>query len=201
MFTGLVQALGALERVSDDGHGGRLLRIHEPGVAPQLTPGESVAVNGACLTVVERAGDCFDFQAGPETLARTNLGGLLPGDRVNLERALRVGDALGGHFVTGHVDCTGRIGERITSGDWQTVWFEFPPGFDDLLVPKGSVAVDGVSLTVVDLHPGRLSVMLIPHTLANTTLGIKPVGAAVNLEFDLLAKHVRKLVQSFAPRR
>lgn len=194
MFTGLVQALGTVDRVRDDGNGGRLLRVREPGVAPQLTLGESVAVNGACLTVVERAGDTFDFQAGPETLARTNLGALAAGDRVNLERALRVGDALGGHFVTGHVDSIGRIAERVQNGDWQTVWFEFPAGFDDLLVPKGSVAVDGVSLTVVDVLPGRLSVMLIPHTLANTTLGPKPTGAAVNLEFDLLAKHVRKLI-------
>jgi riboflavin synthase len=195
MFTGLVQALGTVDRVRDDGHGGRLLRVREPGVAPHLTHGESVAVNGACLTVVDRDGDGFDFQAGPETLAKTSLGGLAAGDRVNLERALRVGDALGGHFVTGHVDCVGRIVERVPNGDWQTVWFEFPAGFDGLLVEKGSVAVDGVSLTVVDVRPGRLSVMLIPHTLANTTIGLKPVGAAVNLEFDLLAKHVRKLVR------
>jgi riboflavin synthase len=201
MFTGLVQALGVVERVQDDGHGGRLLRVREPGIAPHLVLGESVAVNGACLTVVERAGDAFDFQSGPETLARTNLGALAAGDRVNLERALRVGDALGGHFVTGHVDCQGRIAERIPNGDWQTVWFEFPVGFGELLVEKGSVAVDGVSLTVVDVRPGRLSVMLIPHTLANTNLGHKPTGAAVNLEFDLLAKHVRKLLQSQTPSR
>jgi riboflavin synthase len=198
MFTGLVQVLGTVDRVQGDGHGGRLLRVREPRIAPHLTLGESVAVNGACLTVVERAGEAFDFQAGPETLARTNLGELHAGDRVNLERALRVGDALGGHFVTGHVDCVGRIAERVPNGDWQTVWFEFPAEFDELLVAKGSVAVDGVSLTVVDVLPGQLSFMLIPHTLANTTLGLKPVGAAVNLEFDLLAKHVRKLFQSLA---
>ncbi|HET6574695.1 MAG TPA: riboflavin synthase [Fimbriiglobus sp.] len=198
MFTGLVQALGVVDRVRDDGHGGRLLRVREPGIGPYLSRGESVAVNGACLTVVERAGDSFGFQAGPETLSKTNLGTLTVGDRVNLERALRVGDALGGHFVTGHVDCIGRIAERVPNGDWQTIWFEFPAGFDELLVEKGSVALDGVSLTVVDVQPGRLSVMLIPHTLANTTIGLKPVGAAVNLEFDLLAKHVRKLFQSLA---
>jgi riboflavin synthase len=201
MFTGLVQALGTVAQASDDGHGGQLLRVREAAIAPHLALGESVAVNGACLTVVERAGDAFDFQAGPETLAKTNLGALTAGDRVNLERALRVGDALGGHFVTGHVDCIGRIAERVPSGDWQTVWFEFPAGFGELLVEKGSVAVDGVSLTVVDVLPDRLSVMLIPHTVANTTLGHKPVGAAVNLEFDLLAKHVRKLIQSQAPPR
>ena len=115
---------------------------------------------------------------------------------MNLERALRVGDPLGGHFVTGHVDATGEVSSRERAGDWETVWFAFPPGWDELLVPKGSVAVDGVSLTVVGVEPGRLSVMLIPHTAAHTTVGLKPVGAAVNLEFDLLAKHVRKLLQS-----
>jgi riboflavin synthase len=196
MFTGLVQALGDLEQARADGHGGRHVCIREPGIARQVSLGESIAVNGVCLSVVERAGDGFTFQVGPETLAKTNLGELTAGDRVNLERALRVGDALGGHFVTGHVDCVGRIAERVPSGDWQTVWFEFPAEFGELLVEKGSVAVDGVSLTVVDVLPGRLSVMIIPHTLANTTIGQKPVGAAVNLEFDLLAKHVRKLIQN-----
>jgi riboflavin synthase len=199
MFTGLVQTMGTVAAATDDGHGGRVLAVAEPAVAPGLALGESVAVNGACLTVVEVAGDTFRFQAGPETLAKTNLGRLRPGDRVNLERALRVGDAVGGHFVTGHIDAVGEIAERTRAGEWETVWFAFPPGFDDLLVPKGSVAIDGVSLTVVDVQPGRLSVMLIPHTLAHTTLGGKPAGAAVNLEFDLLAKHVRKLVRGMVP--
>jgi riboflavin synthase len=201
MFTGLVQALGELAQSQADGYGGRHICIREPEIARNVTLGESIAVNGVCLSVVERSGGGFVFQVGPETLARTDLGALVPGDRVNLERALRVGDALGGHFVTGHVDCVGRISERIPNGGWQTIWFEFPTGFDELLVEKGSVAVDGVSLTVVDVRPGRLSVMLIPHTLANTTLGYKPVGAAVNLEFDLLAKHVRKLIQTQYPSR
>ena len=121
-------------------------------MAPHLTLGESVAVNGACLTVVSQDGEAFDFQAGPETLAKTSLGELAVGDRVNLERALRVGDALGGHFVTGHVDCLGRIAERVPSGEWQTVWFEFPAGFDDLLVPKGSVAI-AMGQTVIYTQP------------------------------------------------
>ena len=195
MFTGLVQALGTVSRVESDGHGGRRLVVSEPRVGPHMAIGESVAVNGACLTVVRLDGPEFNFEAGPETLAKTNLGGLGVGDRVNLERALRVGDALGGHFVTGHVDVVGSVASRERTGDWETVWFAFPPGWDELVVPKGSVAVDGVSLTVVDVQPGRLSVMLIPHTRAETTHGFKPAGAAVNLEFDLLAKHVRKLVQ------
>jgi riboflavin synthase len=196
MFTGLVQALGTLRAGDDDGHGGRTLRIAEAGIAPHLAIGESVAVNGACLTVVARDGDTFAFQAGPETLARTTIAHLVPGERVNLERALRAGDPIGGHFVTGHVDCVGAVLEKIPGGDWLTVWFAHPPEFGDLLVAKGSVAVDGVSLTVVDVQNGKFSVMLIPHTRDNTTLGLKQPGEAVNLEFDLLAKHVRKLVQN-----
>lgn len=196
MFTGLVQALGTVSRLEDDGHGGRRLRIAEPRLAPTLAIGESVAVNGACLTVVERSDAEFAFELGPETLQRTTFGHLAIGDRVNLERALRVGDALGGHFVTGHVDCVGRISRREASGEWQTVDFELPKEFDELLVPKGSIAIDGVSLTLVAVEPRHVSVMLIPHTLANTTLGFKQVGDAVNFEFDLLAKHVRKLMKN-----
>jgi riboflavin synthase len=195
MFTGLVQALGTVQEATDS-HGGRRLRIAEPSLAPKLERGESVAVDGACLTVVSCQGDSFDFEVGPETLAKTTLGRLAGGDRINLERALRVGDLLGGHFVTGHVDCVGKVLEAAVTGDWLTVWFGFPAGeFDALLVGKGSVAVDGVSLTVVDAKSDRFSVMLIPHTREHTTLGRKKPGAAVNLEFDLIAKHVQKLFQ------
>jgi riboflavin synthase len=196
MFTGLVQALGTVREVADDGHGGRTLAVVEAALGPKLEVGESVAVNGACLTVVSRGDDSFAFQAGPETLARTTLAKLGPGDRVNLERALRAGDPIGGHFVTGHIDCTGVVLEKDSSGEWTTLWFSLPDTFGDLLVVKGSVAVDGVSLTVVNVEKDRFSVMLIPHTRDHTTLGPKLPGAAVNLEFDLLAKHVRKLVQN-----
>ena len=196
MFTGLIQALGTVRAAEEDGHGGRVLRIQEAGIAPRLDLGASVAVNGACLTVVARDGDAFSFQAGPETLAKTNLGLLAPGDRVNLEPSLRVGDPLGGHFVTGHIDATGMLVEKQQTGEWLTVWFSYPSGFGELLVPKGSVAVDGVSLTVVEVRLDCFSVMLIPHTRDHTTLGLKVAGAAVNLEFDLIAKHIRKLVQN-----
>ncbi|MDB5308418.1 MAG: riboflavin synthase [Gemmataceae bacterium] len=195
MFTGLVQAMGTVRAAEDDGHGGRRFGVAEPAVAPRLGVGESVAVNGACMTVVAQDADWFVFEAGPESLARTTLGQLVPGDRVNLERSLRAGDLLGGHFVSGHVDSTGHVLDRIPEGDWETVWVGFPPEFGELLVEKGSVAVDGVSLTVVGVEPDRFSVMLIPHTRLNTTLGSRPPGAAVNLEFDLLAKHIRKLIR------
>lgn len=198
MFTGLVQALGTVSAVRDDGHGGRLLTLAEACLAPTLTLGESVAVNGVCLTVVETRNENFVFQVGPETVTRTTFAALAVGDRVNLERSLRVGDPLGGHFVTGHIDGVGRIAKRESTGEWETVWFDLPKELDDLLVVKGSIAVDGVSLTLVDVQPGRVSVMLIPHTLANTTLGHKAVGATVNLECDLIAKHVYKLFKTLS---
>jgi riboflavin synthase len=198
MFTGLIQALGTVRGANDDGHGGRTLRVQDAALAPKLEIGESIAVNGACLTVTERATDSFAFQVGPETLAKTNLGALSSGDRVNLERALRAGDPIGGHFVTGHIDGTGKLMEKSSNGDWLTIWFSYPPPYGELLVKKGSIAVDGVSLTVVDVERERFSIMLIPHTRDHTTLGLKEPGASVNLEFDLLAKHVRKLMQNMS---
>lgn len=198
MFTGLVQARGRVASVAPDGTGGARLAVREPSIAPSLELGESVAVNGCCLTAVSFDAETFHFDCGPETLARTNLGELRPGDPVNLERALRVGDRLGGHFVSGHVDCTGTLTSKEESGEWRVLAFALPPEYDELMVPKGSIAVDGVSLTLVGVEPGRFTVMLIPHTLSVTTLGPKPVGGSVNLEFDLLAKHVQKLVQSRA---
>jgi len=191
--------MGMVRVAEDDGHGGRRFGVAEPGFAGNLAVGESVAVSGACMTVVDRGADWFVFEAGPESLSRTTLGRISPGDRVNLERALRAGDLLGGHFVSGHVDGTGTILERTASGDWETVWFACPREHAELLVEKGSIAVDGVSLTVVEALADRFSVMLIPHTRINTTLGEKAIGAAVNLEFDLLAKHVRKLVHGMRP--
>jgi riboflavin synthase len=201
MFTGLVQALGTVRRAEPDGAGGLTLTVAEPMMAAKVEVGESVAVNGACLTALAPTADTFTFQCGPETLAKSALGDLRPGDRVNLERALRVGDAVGGHFVSGHVDAVGRIAAREPTGEWQTVWFDIPEELDALLVPKGSLAIDGVSLTLVDVRPGRVSVMLIPHTLAVTTLGFKPVGGRVHLEADLLAKHVQKLLSKMQPQR
>ena len=150
--------LARVNAIAADGHGGSILKVEADIVNPVI--GESIAVNGCCLTLTS-AHPFLEFQAGPETLARTNLGSLKAGDRVNLERALRLGDPLGGHIVTGHVDCTGTLTKRIEDGDWQTLWFDCPASLDDLMVHKGSITVDGVSLTVVDVEKGKFSVMLI----------------------------------------
>jgi riboflavin synthase len=192
MFTGLVETLGTVIDLEPIAAGQRL-RVTAPIVA-ELQLGESVAINGVCLTVVaSTAADCT-FEIGPETLLKTNLGDLRPGDRVNLERSLRVGDRLGGHWVQGHVDGTGFIVSRSPDGEFETIWFECSIELTRQMVPKGSIAVDGISLTLVNVGPTRFSVMLIPHTLTVTTLGFKQPGAAVNLETDILAKYVQKLV-------
>jgi riboflavin synthase len=195
LFTGLVEALGRVDRVEDEGSG-RRFRLNWPGLSDVLTIGESVAVNGCCLTVVSTEGTTFDVQAGPETLLRTNLGAKSVGDSVNLERSLRVGDRLGGHFVQGHVDITARLSERRPDGEWDFLAFTLDPSWTPLMVPKGSIAIDGVSLTLVDVGLDRFSVMLIPHTLAVTTLGTLKPGDPVNIETDMLAKHVAKLLGS-----
>ena len=198
MFTGLIERMGEVRQIEPDGAGGRILVLAAPGFAAELALGESVAVNGACLTVIARDADSIQFQAGPETLRRTNLGELTPSDRVNLERALRLSDRLGGHLVQGHIDGVGHIIERQSQGDWETVWFACPPELAKQMVSKGSVAVDGVSLTLVDVAAARFSVALIPHTLTNTTLGFKQPGATVNLETDLIAKYVSKYLEAHA---
>lgn len=192
MFTGIIQYVGRVARVVSEPPGKRLL-LDAPELAAQSAVGESIAVSGCCLTVVaveeQRA---LSFQAGPETLDRTILGRLAPGDRVNLEGSLRVGDKLGGHFVTGHVDGLGTLDRRLDERDWSTFWFRVPPALARQMASKGSVAVDGVSLTLVDVEPARFSVALIPHTLAMTTLGALAAGDAVNVETDLLAKYVAR---------
>lgn len=196
MFTGLIQAKGSITSATDDGHGGRRLSVREPGLAPLLVLGESVAVNGVCLTVVASTADTFDFQVGPETVRVTTFGALAEGHSLNLERALRVGDPIGGHFVSGHVDATGSVLSRTITGEWETVRVAFSQEFDELLVLKGSIAIDGVSLTLAGVGAGWFEVMLIPHTLRHTTLGDNRIGDGVNLEFDLLAKHVQKLFRN-----
>lgn len=194
MFTGLVQGLASVVAVESRPPGVRLVVAAEPLAAAAI--GDSIALNGCCLTVVDRQGDRVAFDLGPETLVRTNLGRLVPGRRVNYETSLRLGDPLGGHFVTGHVDGLGTLAARHDERDWSLCWFRCPRELARLMASKGSVAVDGVSLTLVDVEPERFSVALIPHTLSVTTLGELQVGDTVNLETDLLAKYVDRSVRA-----
>jgi riboflavin synthase len=194
MFTGLVQGLATVVEVRQQPPGVRLVVAAAPLAAAAI--GDSIALNGCCLTVVQRDGDHVAFEAGPETLARTNLGRLSPGKQVNFESSLRIGDPLGGHFVTGHIDGLGTLAARHDDRDWSTCWFACEPALTRLMASKGSVAVDGVSLTLVDVERERFSVALIPHTLGMTTLGQLAVGDPVNLETDLLAKYVDRSVQA-----
>ncbi|MGL4464649.1 MAG: riboflavin synthase [Planctomycetia bacterium] len=200
MFTGLVEAVGTVTATAADADG-RLLTIAAPGVtdAAAQAVGDSIAVNGCCLTVVDRTADgAVRFQAGPETLRCTNLGALTVGSTVNLERAMLPTTRLGGHLVQGHVDGVGRVRSRETRGEWEFVWFDVGPLAAHLL-PKGSVAVDGVSLTVVETTTDAFSVMLIPHTQTATTLGSRRIGDVVNLETDVLGKYVLNYLSRFFP--
>lgn len=198
MFTGLVHSTARVARTQPDGPG-RLLVVTTPALASQATLGASIAINGCCLTVVDISADDLSFQAGTETLSRTNLGQLEVGDPVNLEPSLTLGAELGGHLVTGHIDGLGTVDERIDDGQWSTFWFRVPPELTRQMAPKGSVAVDGISLTLVDVQPDRFSVALIPHTLEVTTLGGRNVGDKVNIETDLLAKYVDRQLAWRAP--
>lgn len=195
MFTGLVESLGTIAAVRPEPPGVRL-SIVAGIVADGAKIGDSIAINGCCLTVVGIDGEVLSFQAGEETLNRTNLGRLTNGSAVNLERSLLVGERLGGHFVTGHIDGLGALADRHDDGDWSTCWFTAPTAQMRQIAPKGSIAIDGVSLTVVDVRDDRFSVALIPHTLVVTTLGRLAVGDAVNLETDVLAKYVCRLQAS-----
>jgi riboflavin synthase len=195
MFSGIVEALGTVAEIRSEPPGCRLI-IREPKIVAETAVADSVSINGCCLTVVEVQGDTMSFQAGPETLARTNLGELKPGSRVNLERALAVGGRLGGHFVSGHIDGVGYLEKRIDQGDWSSFWFHISPQIARQMASKGSIAVDGVSLTIVDSEPERFSVALIPFTLNVTTLGLLKEGDKVNLETDILAKYVERLVEA-----
>ncbi len=194
MFTGLVETMGTVCDVSSDGTG-TLLRIEEPTVGQDLPLGASVAVNGVCLTVVAVDERTFSFQAGPETLRLTNLGELRPGMKVNLERSLRLGDRLGGHIVQGHVDGLGRLARRERQGEWENLWFACAADLTRQMIRKGSITIDGVSLTLVDVGAEDFSVALIPHTLEITTLGTKQLGDTVNLEIDMFAKYVFKCLE------
>lgn len=187
MFTGIVEELGELVRFGQD-----VLTIRGPKVAADAVPGDSIAVNGVCLTVVEVTAGGFTADLMQETLDRSALGTLAPGDPVNLERAATLATRLGGHLVQGHVDGVGTLLARTPAGGWHTVRIALPPGLARYVVEKGSIAVDGVSLTVTAVTGEWFEVGLIPTTLELTTLGRKQVGELVNLEVDVIAKYVEK---------
>ncbi len=200
MFTGLVQSLAEVALI-EPRPPGRLLMLRAPEIAIETAIGDSVAINGCCLTCIANREGLLSFEAGAETLSRTNLGELSASSRVNVELSLAVGDRLGGHFVTGHVDAVGTLDARKDDAQWSTCWFRFPPVLRTQMASKGSIAVDGVSLTLVDVEPERFSVALIPHTLAYTTLGQLKPGSRVNLETDLLAKYVTQQAEAWQPGR
>jgi riboflavin synthase len=195
MFSGIVEAIAEVADIVNEAPGRRLV-IAAGEIALAAAIGDSIAINGCCLTVVRRDKTQLEFQAGPETLSRTNLGELMPKSLVNLERSLRLGDRLGGHLVTGHIDGIGMVDERIDQGEWSTFWFGIPRALARQMAAKGSVAVDGVSLTIVAAEADRFSVQLIPHTLSATTLGRLKAGDHVNIETDLLAKYVERQLGS-----
>ena len=193
MFTGIVETHGRVVALTR-GEAGARLTIETGTQLMDLTVGQSIAVNGVCLTVVQGDGATFTADLSSETLGVTTLGDLKPQDRVNLERPLRVGDRLGGHFVTGHVDGVGQIVRRQPAGESTWMWIGFAPPLGIHLASKGSVAVDGVSLTLVEVLRETFSVCLVPHTLTITTLGWKGPGSLVNVEVDLLSRYLERLL-------
>jgi len=201
VFTGIIEAQGRVERIGARG-GGVRLTLSTPRPLARLAVGESIAVNGTCLTVTTRQGRRFTVDVSPETLRRTTTGALAVGDRVNLERALRVGDRLGGHIVQGHVDGIGRLVGITPERDWVLYRLRAPAAVAPYLLEKGSIAVDGVSLTVFACRGSAFTVALIPHTLAVTTLGARRPGDRVNVEADVVAKQVAARVDAMrGPRR
>ncbi|MFK7820462.1 MAG: riboflavin synthase [Planctomycetaceae bacterium] len=195
MFTGLIEARGSVAGIQQADHGIRLA-VNAPSDIADGTAeiGDSIAINGCCLTIVEIKDAAWTFEAGEETLSKTNLGDLVVESPVNLERALPANGRLGGHFVQGHVDGVGVVDEIKQDGEWTDMYFRLPPELAAQLVPKGSVAVDGISLTVVTTSENRFNVALIPHTLDVTTLGARQVGDRVNIETDILGKYVRQFM-------
>ena len=193
MFSGIVGELGRVESVDSSPDGTRL-RVRAPQTASATRPGDSVAVNGVCLTATMVAEGVVSFHAVPETVSRSALGRLRAGGAVNIEAALRAGDPLGGHIVQGHVDGVGRVRAVEPDGEGRRLEVELPRGLERYCVEKGSVAVDGVSLTIAGLDGGTVSIALVPHTLAATTLGSLAPGDEVNIEVDVLAKYVERLL-------
>jgi riboflavin synthase len=200
MFTGLIEEVGNVLGI-EPAENGRRLQIVAPRLAGDVVVGDSVAVNGCCLTVSARQREQLGFDLLNETLERTNLKHLRPDSRVNLERALRADGRLGGHFVQGHIDCTAPVVEFKKSAADYRLEIEFPMQFVQYIAEKSSIAVDGISLTVAELLPKTFVVWIIPHTKKHTTLDQAEAGDSVNLEFDILAKYVERMLEHQQPRR
>jgi len=193
MFTGLIQGIGKVQGVEAKGPETRF-RVRADFPLPDLAIGESIAINGACLTVETHKRDFFTVYASAETLSKTNLGRLKTGSTVNLERALALGDRLGGHMVSGHVDCLAVVASVAPAGESRLYRLEFPPEFGALVVPKGSVALDGISLTVNECGPEYLTVNIIPETWKKTAIASWQPGYEANMETDLIGKYVRRML-------
>jgi riboflavin synthase len=200
MFTGLVETTGKILSLEPRGESARLI-VEAPSLAPQLTLGESVAVNGCCLTVAafDAAAGTFAFDLLMQTLRVTSLGDLSTGSLVNLERAMRLGDRFGGHFVQGHVDDTVRVIDFTQHGQDHRLEVEYPAKHHGLVIPKGSICLDGISLTAAEVGKESITCWIIPHTLEVTHLRTKKSGDRLNVEFDMLGKHVRELVRLSTP--
>lgn len=196
LFTGIIQGVGRVENISKNKNRGRAaqLTVDLGKLARGLKVGDSVSINGACLTVVNLSKNKASFEMINETMKRTAFGSLTLGDMVNIERSLKVGDTLDGHFVLGHVDGVGKIIDKIKQKDQTKLWVSIDKKLLKYVVSKGSIAIDGISLTVVDVNSNKISVALIPHTIAVTTLGIKKKGEMVNIEIDVLGKYARKVL-------
>jgi riboflavin synthase len=202
MFTGIVEGQGTVQSLRPEGPGVELAIAPPREMSAESEKnrvGDSIAINGCCLTVVAMRDGGWSFQAGTETLSRTNLGALKTGDSVNLERSLPANGRLGGHFVQGHVDGLGHVDAIDRDGQWTTMWFRVSDRLTRQMVEKGSIAVDGVSLTLVRVERDRFSVALIPHTLTVTTLGRLRIGDPVNIETDIIGKYLEKLVGPLTP--
>lgn len=194
MFTGIVEELGEVQYLTDAGGDSAVIAVRGPLVTSDARHGDSISVNGVCLTVLDNVGGVFTADVMGESLRRSSLGALRPGSPVNLERAATAGTRLGGHLVQGHVDGVGRIIGREPADEWEVLRFSLPPELARYVVEKGSITVDGVSLTVMDVTDDSFRVGLIPTTLKLTVLGAKAVGDPVNLEVDVIAKYVEKLL-------
>jgi len=200
VFTGIVEGMGRVIKVDREGELMRLT-VAPPAALTDMAVGDSICLNGACLTVVNRVEGDFQVEISAETLGRTNLGSLNPNDKVNLERALRLSDRLGGHLVTGHVDGKGYISELINKGGSKVMAIKVPQEISSYLVEKGSVAVEGVSLTISGIRADEFEVTIIPYTAHNTTLGEKRVRDLVNIEVDIIGKYVKRFLEKAQDRQ